>query len=114
LPKGSELPVTVRSSLVVGAMLLEASCMETRRSPGDDCLKDDDCLSGVCSQLHCTTRPPTIDVQVFADGATADAPSDAAPPPTDAMGGDLEADAAADEPDGSAADVSMDDGRSGD
>jgi hypothetical protein len=47
--------------------------METRRSLGEDCLKDDECLSGVCSQLRCAEPPSTTGVRIIADsgGATA-------------------------------------------
>ncbi len=58
-----------------------AGCVETRRSLGEDCLKDDDCLSGVCSQLRCAAIPPTIDASVLADvtaaNPVADAPAEA-------------------------------------
>jgi hypothetical protein len=45
--------------------------METQRSLGEDCLKDEDCLSGICSQLVCAALPPTIDAALFGDGAPA-------------------------------------------
>jgi hypothetical protein len=44
----------------VGALLGNA-CLETRRSLGEDCLKDDDCQSRICSQLRCAAAPPTTD-----------------------------------------------------
>lgn len=50
-----------------GGIVLSSACVETRRSLGEDCLKDDDCLSGVCSQLFCAALPPTIDAALFAD-----------------------------------------------
>jgi hypothetical protein len=52
--------------LVAGAVLTGA-CMETRRSLGEDCLKDGDCLSGVCAQFLCAAASPTIDTQVMAE-----------------------------------------------
>lgn len=58
--------------LLLAGTLPAIACMETRRSLGDDCLKDSDCLSGVCSQLHCAAAPPTIDAQVIGDGAPMD------------------------------------------
>lgn len=51
------------SSLVI-ALACGDACMETRRSLGEDCLKNDDCLSGICSQLHCAASPPIIDARV--------------------------------------------------
>ena len=46
---------------------LASACMETRRSLGEDCLKNDDCLSGVCAQFLCASAPPTIDTPPVAD-----------------------------------------------
>jgi hypothetical protein len=46
----------------IGALLGNA-CLETRRSLGEDCLKDGDCQSGVCSQLRCAAAPPTTDTK---------------------------------------------------
>lgn len=74
-------------ALVVWGVLLTFSCMETRRSLGEDCLKDGDCLSGVCSQLRCATTAPTLDTPVVAEAAEAGMPSASS-----------EADGTADEP----------------
>jgi hypothetical protein len=45
----------------IAALVITLSCSETRRGPGEDCLKDDDCLSGICSQQHCAAAPPLLD-----------------------------------------------------
>jgi hypothetical protein len=62
------------------ALAPSSSCLETRRSLGDDCLKDDDCLSRTCLQLHCAAAPPTTDARAAAEAATeasTEAPPDA-------------------------------------
>jgi uncharacterized membrane protein YgcG len=48
----------------IGALSLAYACAETKRSLGDECLKDQDCLSGICSQLVCAAAPPLIDAMV--------------------------------------------------
>jgi hypothetical protein len=111
-----------------GGTVLSSACVETRRSLGEDCLKDDDCLSGVCSQLFCAALPPTIDAALFADvtagnDAVADAP-DASGPDADAalvsevVAGDEgvgdDTDQAADGTPGSPTDASADGDDSGD
>ena len=71
---------------VVGALAL--ACTETRRSLGEDCLKNDDCLSGICAQLACASTPVLLDGSSVAPldaangadavvdaGAAADAPA---------------------------------------
>ena len=40
--------------------LLCMACGETRRPIGDECLRGDDCLSGVCSSRTCVAAPPLI------------------------------------------------------
>ena len=56
--------------LVVGI----AACSETRGSLGQDCLKSEDCLSSVCSQLKCAAAPVLLDgaPDVDATGAPPD------------------------------------------
>jgi hypothetical protein len=44
----------------VGA-LVAASCTANRGSIGDDCLKDEDCTSGVCAELTCAASPTYLD-----------------------------------------------------
>ena len=48
----------------IGALSLAYACAETRRSPGEACLKSEDCLSGICSQLVCASQGPLIDAMV--------------------------------------------------
>lgn len=67
-----------RAFAVLLALAAPASaCMETRRSLGEDCLKNDDCLSGVCSQLKCASSAPTIDTPAVNDAAPESSPGDA-------------------------------------
>jgi hypothetical protein len=40
--------------------LLGAGCGETRRPIGDECLRGDDCLSGVCSSRTCVAAPALV------------------------------------------------------
>jgi hypothetical protein len=62
-------------------LLVLGACTETRRTNGEDCLKDDDCLSGVCSSQKCTAAPPLLDATVMPpvipDADVGDGPSDA-------------------------------------
>jgi hypothetical protein len=37
-----------------------AACQLTSRGLGEDCLKDQDCLSGICSQLKCAAAFPPL------------------------------------------------------
>lgn len=37
-----------------------AACGETRRPIGDECLRDDDCLSGDCSARTCVGQAPRV------------------------------------------------------
>jgi hypothetical protein len=50
--------------------------METRRPVGEECLKDQDCLSGVCAQLVCAAAPVVTDAQPALEAAAADAGTD--------------------------------------
>jgi hypothetical protein len=59
------------------ALGLASACQELAGSIGDDCLKDQDCQSGVCSELHCAPRPPLLDAAYVPPGdATLDAPAE--------------------------------------
>lgn len=58
--------------VVAGAV---GACVELRGSLGSDCLKNQDCQSGVCSQLRCVAAPPLLDAEPGPD-AGADAPLD--------------------------------------
>jgi hypothetical protein len=39
---------------------LASACADERRALGEGCLKDQDCLSGICSQLKCAASPPLL------------------------------------------------------
>ena len=49
------------SAAVAIAVLALFACAETRRPLGEDCLKNGDCLSGVCTGLKCASAPPLLD-----------------------------------------------------
>jgi hypothetical protein len=70
-------------------------CAETSKSLGGTCIRDSDCLTGICTGFLCTASPPLLDAEVEVDSATvpdaspdvvgndssppADAPTEAAP-----------------------------------
>jgi hypothetical protein len=70
-------------AFVLCAMGASAGCQLTSRALGEDCLKDQDCLSGICSQLKCAAAPPYL--TTIPQGAPdTGAPQDSgAPPPPD-------------------------------
>jgi len=39
-------------------LLLMGACGETRRAYGEECLRHEDCLSGVCAARLCVSAPP--------------------------------------------------------
>jgi hypothetical protein len=43
------------------AISVSASCTDSRGALGEQCLKDQDCLSGICSQQLCAAAPPLLD-----------------------------------------------------
>jgi hypothetical protein len=45
----------------IAASSLAYACAETKRSLGDECIKSDDCLSGICQQFVCAAAPPLTD-----------------------------------------------------
>lgn len=68
--RSSRLPALHPSVLAgLGAIVVLAACGETRRPIGDECLRGDDCLSGVCSAGTCVSAPP---LKVGANGPAAD------------------------------------------
>jgi hypothetical protein len=74
------------ATILIGAAFGIVACAETRRSLGGSCLKDDDCLSGICADQECTSAPPLLDAEppatVAADAEPGpEASIDAAPPP---------------------------------
>lgn len=42
------------------AVALALSCGETRRPIGDECLRDEDCLSSTCSARECVPAPALV------------------------------------------------------
>jgi hypothetical protein len=88
------------------AIVQEAACLETRHSLGADCLKDGDCISGVCIQLRCAASPPTTDSRVILAPAGSDANADGPAGSTgDDAAGEVPAEAANPMPEDSSADV---------
>ncbi|MDB5219595.1 MAG: hypothetical protein JWO86_7522 [Myxococcaceae bacterium] len=54
----------MRAAAVPALLLVVAAgiggCGETRRPIGDECLRSDDCLSGVCSDKTCVAAPTLV------------------------------------------------------
>lgn len=46
--------------LVPASLAVLVACGETRRPIGDECLRDEDCLSGVCASRVCASAPPLV------------------------------------------------------
>lgn len=44
----------------VAALLLAAACGESRRPIGDECIRDEDCLSQVCAARACASAPSLV------------------------------------------------------
>jgi hypothetical protein len=98
-------PVTLLLTLFA-AIFQESACLETRHSLGGDCLKDGDCISGVCTQLRCAASPPTTDSRVIPAPADSDASADGPAKSTgDDAGGEVPAESANPVPEDSSADI---------
>lgn len=88
-------------TVVVIFLVTLGACNETRRSLGEECLKGDDCVSGLCSSQHCVEPAPVLEAGVATDAGnvavTDGAPVDAndAASSSDGQGSDA-ADAALD------------------
>jgi hypothetical protein len=113
--------VALRAVVVCAAgALVSGACMETRRSLGEECLKDSDCLSGVCAQLVCVAAPSTTDTPAIAEagsgGAAEDAVGTGAPDASAADDGQRgsEQDDVVETREGAATDGTMDSDGSGD
>lgn len=52
-------------------VLVSASCTDARGAFGEQCLKDRDCLSGICAQQLCAAAPPLLDGSTSAIGVPA-------------------------------------------
>jgi hypothetical protein len=69
------------------------ACTQELRPNGQECLKDGDCLSGVCANFVCVAAPPLLDAEVNGDGSldatggdgsqTSEAGPDVVTPPKD-------------------------------
>jgi hypothetical protein len=46
---------------LLAAGWLASGCTPSQRALGEECLKDQDCQSGHCSQLQCAAQPPILD-----------------------------------------------------
>jgi hypothetical protein len=51
---------------------LFGGCAELKRPNGEACLKDQDCLTGSCSQLVCVAAPSLIDAEATGPGTATD------------------------------------------
>jgi len=60
---------------VIAALGLALACAQTKRALGDECLKSEDCLSGICSQLQCAASPPLTSSQDNAETGAVEAGS---------------------------------------
>jgi hypothetical protein len=76
--------------LAEGALVLAAGCANVDRGLGDPCIRNEDCLSGVCAGQQCVASPALFDatpvdtgVDSTTDAPPADAAPDVAPPPAD-------------------------------
>lgn len=56
----------------IGALSLAYACVETKRSLGTECIKSEDCLSGICSQFLCAAAPPLTDTMANAEAGEVD------------------------------------------
>ena len=48
------------AALVIAPLVAVLACGETRRPIGDECLRDEDCLSNVCAARVCAAAPALI------------------------------------------------------
>ncbi|HEY8089036.1 MAG TPA: hypothetical protein VIF09_14350 [Polyangiaceae bacterium] len=71
--------------LLLGMAALAGACAETKAPVGAACMKSEDCLSGICSQLLCAAPSPTTssmlnnpDASTSAETGGAEASSEAA------------------------------------
>ena len=72
----------------VGALLIALAavrCADVNRGLGEACIRDEDCLSGVCAGQECVAQPPTFDAAPSSDASTDGAAGDGA---TDEHGSD--------------------------
>lgn len=75
-----------RAFVLLALVAVALACGETRRPIGDECLRDDDCLSGACANRTCVSAPTLVtgvagsppDEEPHIPTADAAAPKDAA------------------------------------
>jgi hypothetical protein len=53
----------------MAALTLAYACAQARRTNGEECLKSEDCLSGLCSQLVCSSPGPLTNTMATNDEA---------------------------------------------
>lgn len=99
MTKAAASPARVSAGALVFVVAVLAgvsgSCAESRVSLGESCLKDDDCLSGICAQQRCAAAPPLLDGSASEIEDSGEIPEEAA---TDsAPSGDAPLDVAADQ-----------------
>jgi hypothetical protein len=52
---------TRRAAIALAAAIaILGACGETRRPIGEECLRDEDCLSSVCAARTCVSAPPLV------------------------------------------------------
>jgi hypothetical protein len=122
--------IYVFSGALLALGVIFSACAETRFGLGEDCLKDEDCLSGVCSGGHCAAAPPIGipptpdaapdtsmpdsggDATTTESGSDSPAPADAAdgPPAVDANRPDAHEAGGTDAPIDALLDTAIDDG----
>ncbi len=73
------LPFAFAALAALVVLTLGAGCEETRRSLGEECLRNEDCLSGTCSARTCVSERPVVSTPVEAPPPRVDAgtPTDA-------------------------------------
>ena len=103
----ARVPLTA-ALFALGVWSALAACANTEKVVGEECIKSDDCLSGLCESQVCVAAPPFLSVpsanpadaapdtstsppDSAADTAPADDASDSAPTGDDS--GDADADA---------------------
>jgi hypothetical protein len=91
----------------LAAIALAPACAQTQRALGEDCLKDQDCLSGICSQLKCAAAPPLLDGASQAPPSPTPEAGVADAPEAEDSGGDASGDAPVDAAAEAAAEGSM-------
>jgi hypothetical protein len=66
-------------------------CEEQRRALGEECIRNEDCLTGICGSRICISERPKVDIRPAQASDDAGTPAD--PEPSDANAGDSRADA---------------------